>query len=93
MDCSCDIDFPVLWQAKIRKARKPHTCSECGSAIDPSEEYEDIRAFWEDEPKPKIIKYCMFCSEAWAVALSNERGACISIGELWEYLAMDRSNA
>lgn len=89
MDCSCNSNYPVLWQTKIRKARKPQVCSECGSAIDPNEEYEDIRALWEDEPKPIIIKYCMFCSKAWEAAMRDEYGLCIPIGEFWEYFGMD----
>ena len=40
-DCSCDEgDAADVYEAVMRKARKPHCCCECGEVIEPGQRYE-----------------------------------------------------
>jgi hypothetical protein len=46
MGCECiyaDYDFVDFYTEQVRRARKNHRCSECGSSIFPGEEYADVR--------------------------------------------------
>jgi len=51
----------VLARMKYLKARKPHKCCECGSEIDPGEEYQKITGLhegtWVD------FKTCYICQK------------------------------
>jgi len=53
-DCGCD-----YFKKAIRKARKAHTCGECGATITPGERYEHVSACWEGEPE--TCKTCLIC--------------------------------
>lgn len=45
----CDGEMPDFYKSKLVRARKPHRCVECGSAITPGEEYESATGRWEGE--------------------------------------------
>lgn len=45
--CHCDYDAPSFYCAETRRARKRHTCYECGSWIHPKETYEHVRGRWD----------------------------------------------
>jgi hypothetical protein len=46
-ECYCDYDAPKVYRATIRRARKEHTCEECGRKINPKEKYEHVFGVWE----------------------------------------------
>lgn len=46
-DCYCDYDAPSVYRCEIRKARKQHSCEECGGAILPGDRYEYVAGLWE----------------------------------------------
>lgn len=45
--CSWDYDPADVYNEKIQKARKKHTCCECGEAIQPGEKYQYAAGLWE----------------------------------------------
>lgn len=50
--CSCDIwddDLPDVYNRKIRKARKQHTCYECWKPIEPGDRYEYVSLLFDGE--------------------------------------------
>lgn len=49
--CTCSMDYegPSVFSAKVVKARKTHTCGECGETIQPGECYEVYSGCWEGE--------------------------------------------
>jgi hypothetical protein len=50
MDCYCDYETAQAYHSKIRRARKPHKCCECGGAILPSEAYEYHSGIFDGDP-------------------------------------------
>ncbi len=47
-DCSCDVDCPPsVATTTWRKARKQHTCCECGDPIKPGDRYEYVSGCWD----------------------------------------------
>lgn len=72
--CSCvyvgEYDSPKFLNTIDRVARKVHTCSECGRAIDPGEVYEYSAGKWDSFSTYKTCRDCvsvrdeMFC-EGW----------------------------
>jgi hypothetical protein len=50
-DCSCnDYDAPSCVREVIRRARRPHTCCECGDTIEPGQRYEYVSGVWDGHP-------------------------------------------
>lgn len=47
-DCYCDYDQPSFWSQSFPKARKEHSCEECGRKILPGETYEYVSGLWDD---------------------------------------------
>ena len=45
-DCVCDYDPQIFCWSKVRKARKPHRCYECGGPIRSGERYEYAAGKW-----------------------------------------------
>lgn len=60
-DCSADVfdDGPSCCVVKVRKARKSHTCEECGDTIKPGQCYEYSSGIWDGEPNDH--KTCLTC--------------------------------
>ena len=61
---SCEIDHewgknPECFSAKNRKARKEHTCCECGETIPKDALYRYESGIWEGEPQD--YKTCLDC--------------------------------
>lgn len=59
--CACDYEYPTFHRIEIRKARKEHRCSECGSAIHPMENYEEYTClsdgrWWRDRVCPDCLE-------------------------------------
>ena len=52
-------NMPDGFIQKVRKARKTHTCCECGRDITPGELYTYERGIWEDGPES--YKTCNDC--------------------------------
>jgi len=83
-ECACiyseyDIDSAVCLGTDTRRARKTHTCDECGREIATGEEYE--RAFGVDGTLTWTHKTCRSCLEV------REAFFCQwSYGGLWEDL-------
>lgn len=65
-NCSCvyvEPDTPIhCYEIKTPKARKVHTCCECGKEIEPGQEYEHVRGRW-DGPDFETFKTCSVCLE------------------------------
>lgn len=59
MDCYCDFEPATLYTATIRRARKPHQCSECGGLIAVGDRYEHVFGVWEGSPD--TFKTCPRC--------------------------------
>ena len=64
MECSCDIDVdhdggPVCHKEKIRKAKKPHLCCECGLPIKSGDHYLYESGIWDGTPQE--YKTCLDC--------------------------------
>ena len=51
-DCSCDLtdydDPPKIYEAQVRKCRKPRKCCECGDPILPGQHYERVDDLSDD---------------------------------------------
>lgn len=72
-DCSVDADdYPRVQSSTIRRARKGHTCIECGRQIEPGEHYECYSGIGHDGD-PFRDHTCLgcyrirerFCSGGW----------------------------
>lgn len=81
--CYCDIDNLPTWSKEVwHKARKQHTCYECGSPIDPGERYRYIFGIWDG--KPSVFKHCEVCANLWDQVVKEYE--CICYGSLWELI-------
>ena len=49
-DCYCDYDPPKFYVSTMPRARKEHTCDECGHKIQPKEIYERATGMWDGSP-------------------------------------------
>lgn len=54
-------DPPVRFTSETRRARKQHTCCECGATIEKGEEYQNISGIWDR--KYDHFKRCMPCED------------------------------
>lgn len=59
--CFIDNDQPVVYNEKVKKARKPHDCSECTDGIRRGEKYLRIQGRWSSRwDTYKICARCHF---------------------------------
>ncbi|GAB4059139.1 hypothetical protein GCM10028811_12420 [Uliginosibacterium sediminicola] len=57
--CFCDYEPAEFYQQARRRAKKEHSCSECGRAIDPGELYEHASGKWDGDVR--AFKTCPRC--------------------------------
>jgi hypothetical protein len=79
--CECDIDnYTQAYIEVVRKARKDHSCYECGNVITKGDKYticsgvNDHRGF--------SYKWCHDCATKKNLMCSIERGFCWIFGDL-----------
>jgi len=60
-DCYCDYEPADVYQATVRKARKEHSCDECGAKIIPGDRYENVFGVWEGSSS--TWKTCAYCRD------------------------------
>ena len=82
--CSCDEGQSIYWES-WPKARKTHTCCECGSQIDPGEEYYRLSGIWDG--KFSRFKMCLICKDVFSEA--EAEFGCICLGQLWETVGVE----
>lgn len=59
--CACyDYDYPSNYKERNVKARKEHTCCECGETIKVGEVYQCATGIWSDEWR--TYRTCMTCT-------------------------------
>lgn len=51
-----------VWHETWQRARKSHRCDECNRTIQPSEEYNRVRAIFQGDPS--VYKACQHCMRA-----------------------------
>ena len=79
--CACDAETSIdVCSDMMRKARKQHTCAECGKIIEPGETYRIIKGIVEDTAF--FHKQCSFCAGVAKDLVSY--GYCFALGDLWE---------
>lgn len=61
MTCFCEYELPQFIHIRMRKARKPHACTECGVTIQPGDTYEKVSGSWEGHIEN--FKTCARCLE------------------------------
>ena len=83
--CSCECDEPEVFRVIWRKARKQHTCCECGSPIDRDERYQYSSGIWQGEPNS--FKTCEFCAEK-RNEIEDYTDCCVPFGGVWEFYAI-----
>lgn len=60
-DCSIDdYDGPTISSCKLVKARRQHTCCECGDPIQPGQTYELVKGLWDG--RWDTFKTCIGCT-------------------------------
>jgi hypothetical protein len=82
--CEC-----FLPDAETRKARRPHSCVECGDTIRPGDRYVHHASLWEGSVTTWAC--CLDC-DAWGDALAEaQRRECgcsgWELGRMWEAIA------
>lgn len=94
--CSCELEYDEdetveCYRDIIRKARKQHTCCECGEPIKPGQRYEYVSGIFGHEPFWQ--RTCLQCAQIWQdffdgrLFALNHRG-CLS-EKLWECRQID----
>ena len=59
-DCWCDYEPARFYCATVRRARKSHTCEECGATIAPGDYYEHVAGMWDFI---SVFKTCQSCRD------------------------------
>ena len=88
--CSCELDYDEAvgcYRETIRKARKEHTCCECGEPIKPGQRYEYVSGI-DHDGRPFWQKTCLPCAQIWEDFFDGRMfaiggGGCLS-DYLWE---------
>lgn len=79
--------YPSCHKNTWRKARKQHTCVECGQQITKGETYLYHSGVWDGEPAS--FKQCRLCAETFEIMLTVDDGFTgegIVLGDLREYM-------
>lgn len=90
MECACicsyDAELPEFHLARMLRARKQHTCCECGETIEPGTYYEQVTGKWDGWIGTfKTCELCVRIREDWCCTweYGDLRNA------LWECLGFD----
>ncbi len=89
-----DGEMPKFYNDVERKARKPHTCDECGGAIIPGQTYRYISGLW-DRLYVSSYHICGPCSqtiEEFAAAHEDERPLFQGLSEALEECLRDETH-
>lgn len=84
IDCFCDYDMPSVSSRSNPRARKRHSCSECGSPILPGEQYEYVFGVWDGDAS--IFKTCERCTDLRQWVQNNVPCLCWAHGSLLDDL-------
>jgi hypothetical protein len=76
--CSCDGDPADIYKERIIKARKIHTCSECGNDIERGDEYTQVKYLYDGEWT--LEKWCEYCRHDYKILIGM--GMCPYLGDL-----------
>lgn len=87
MDCSCDYTPATVYRPSEHKAKKPHTCYECGRAIVIGEHYERVFAIWEGDPKTCCT--CQDCLDLRKFVVAHVPCSCWTHGNMREEVLED----
>ena len=77
---------PSVLEERCRKARRRHTCVECGGVIDPGTLYWDIRGCWDGEWDH--YRQCVPCNTAMIDGIQEHTGLeeeGPSFGGVWDW--------
>lgn len=80
--CCCDDNPPQCFSLAVRKARKPHQCSECGRTIAVGERYEAHSGLWDGGFD--TFCWCANCSAAQKIVEVLTNDHCYCYTQLWE---------
>ncbi len=83
-NCHCDYDPPSAFSQTQRKARRLHTCSECGRIIQVGEQYLRTWGAWSRHQS--TFNWCQHCEAAADIMKSIDECHCILFGGLWEHM-------
>lgn len=79
--CYCG-DPPEFYHAEIRRARKPHRCSECNGAIMVGERYEHVLGKWDGYVD--TFNTCERCHDIYQWTKNNVPCVCKTHGNMIE---------
>jgi hypothetical protein len=79
-DCDCDYDPPAFYEQKLVRAKKDHTCCECGRTIRATEVYELASGKWDIGVCS--YKTCVPCLILWTSLEQETKCRCRIFGEL-----------
>lgn len=79
--CWCDYPQPELFEQKIVRGRKQHSCCECGALISKGTTHVFSKGKWDGD----FYEYrqCLFCN-ALASHVQDVTGECLCFEGLWE---------
>ena len=80
--CSCDGPMPVVYTSIVRKAAKPHQCSECHQQIIAGQYYESASGLWDG--RWSNYKTCARCAQLRDLITEESDCYCFSHGGLHE---------
>ena len=76
--CVCDYEPPQCFTERVRKARVPHTCCDCGDTIPAGKKYMRTTGIWDHHPDSHA--QCLWC-HALCRSLMRANG-CYAYGNL-----------
>lgn len=79
-------EMPTIFNSDTFKARKEHTCCECGGTISPGEEYVRNEGLWVGEWG--TYKQCLACNrlQDWMISNGSE---CVAFTQVYDHLIND----
>ena len=93
--CDCNDNIPKVFEVTHPKARKQHTCCECGSIIDQDEQHECARGLWDEGWD--TFRTCIACAQireaAMAASFESFSDMCFPFEHLYECVGYDYEEA